>query len=233
MPKLSLVRSSSLGDSLVRHLSTSLLLLLSGNFDSGAMPVNASQSDRDKCHGEFQLTYRDCSIDISAHSIKDLPHNSICNGNFSFNVDCVQDYTRNIGKQAMDKVDETLGHNNSYLIVGVGLHYLLDSDSVIAQMRKLIEYIERKGNGWPNIIWVELHSLNGFLRMETKFHNDRIKKFNDKVNEFLGRRNVNVIKTFDISRDLKSYDGQHYGIGFNLHKLNMVLSFLQRKLQES
>ncbi len=194
------------------------------------MPAKASQSDFDRCPGELQMTERDCSIDITTHKIEELPKNSVCKGKVSFTLDTIEDYGSRLQGDVINKTREMLNQTNSYLILGVGMHYDLAANFVISNfLNTITRLIQKEGNGWPVIIWVEIHSVNGFLRMETKFQNSRIEDYNKVINNYLDERDIPIIRTFDKSSNLKSYDGQHYGVGFNLHKLQMILNYLHRK----
>eukprot|EP00794_Sanderia_malayensis_P000217 gene217-832_t len=227
------IRLAFIGDSVIRQLFTTMLLILSGNPQSGSVPRNASKSELSRCAGELQLTQRDCSIGITAHSMDVLPLGSICDGATDFQLHLLTDYGSSLQTDVLDKIKEMLGQKNSYVVLGVGFHYGLNSDYVISNfISKVTRLVENGGHGWPRIIWMELHSLNGFLRMETKFHNDRIFKFNSHVNDYLEKRNITVLRTFEKSKILKSYDGQHYGLGFNLHKIQMILNLIESEYQK-
>ena len=218
----------------MRQLSSTMLLLLSGDPMFGAMPARASAADLENCKGEFQIIDKDCSIYLASHSTADAKNNSICRGNVNFSVESAQLYVNIINNEALSLINKHLGVKNSYLVVGVGMHFWLRVVLVIKDFLSVIlKMIKDRGNGWPRIIWIELHNIDGFLRIDTKFHNDKIKTFNKEINEYLEKRNITVVRTYEISKKLKSYDGQHYGVGFNLFKINLVLNTLSRLVEIS
>lgn len=207
-----------------------MLILLSGDPLLGAMSIRASKSDLEKCKGEFQIVEKDCSIYLSAHSTSEIRNGSMCGGNYHFAINSVQVYMNTLTDEVIEKTKALLGVKHSYLVVGVGMHFHLDVSMVKrAFIDKLLDLINKHGNGWPKIIWIGIHNVDGFLRVDTKFHNDAIQKFNHAIRAYLEGKNITFIRTFEMSQNLKSYDGQHYGFGFNYHKIQLILNLLVRK----
>ena len=211
----------------MRQLSSMMLILLSGDPLLGAMPTRASKSDMEKCKGEFQIVDKDCSIYLSAHSTGETRNGSICGGNDLFAINSVQVYMNTLTDEAVEKTTALLGVENSYLVIGVGMHFHLDVALVKRVfIDRLLGLIEKRGKGWPKIIWIGIHNVDGFLRVDTKFHNDAIQNFNHAIRTYLEEKNITFIRTFEMSQNLRSYDGQHYGVGFNYHKIQIILNYL-------
>ena len=209
-----------------------ILILLSGDPLLGAMSTRASKAELEKCKGELQMVNKDCSIYLSARSSNETRNGSMCNGNYNFYIDNAQVYMNYITDEALEKATRLLGVENSYLVIGVGMHFHLHVWTVKqAFINRLLDLINKRGNGWPEIIWIGIHNVDGFLRVDTKFRNDNIQRFNHKVRNYLKEKNVTFIRTFEMSQNLRSYDGQHYGIGFNFYKVQMILNYLMRKYE--
>lgn len=218
------------GDSLLRQLSTMMMLMLSADTLLGAMPARASQSDLERCKGEYQLVDKDCSIYLSAHSINETRNGSICDGSFDFTINTAQVYMNAITDEAIEKVSKLIGVENSFLVTGVGMHFHLDFPTVKnAFIDKLIDLMKKAGSEWPKIIWIGIHNVDGFVRMDTRFHNNAISRFNDEVMTYMKTKNITFIRTFEMSQNLRSYDGQHYGVGFNWYKAQLLLNHLIRR----
>ena len=209
-----------------------MFLLLSGNLYSGAMPVKASKAERDLCYADHQIAIKKCNLEIVAHAIEELEPNSICNGKVDFNLDLVENYKKYLQDKDMKQIRSYLGRENSFVVLAVGLHYRLDIDKVISvYVKKVLDVIELEGNGWPKVIWMGLHAVPDFLLMHPLFDNQGISRFNSQMHEYLKERNVAVIDTFNISKDLFSYDGLHYGIGLNFLKVQILLNFLEERYE--
>ena len=207
-----------------------MLILLSGDPLQGAMSTRASTSDLEKCKGEFQIISRDCNMYLTAHSTSETRNGSICGGKYHFAINNAQVYVNRLTDEAVEKATSLLGVKDSYLVVGVGMHFYLDiSVAKRAFIDKLLNMIKDGGNGWPKIIWIGIHNIDGFLRIDTKFHNDAIQNFNHAVRNYLAEKNATFIRTFEMSQNLRSYDGRHYGFGFNYYKIQMILNYLMRE----
>lgn len=221
------------GDSLIRHMITTMLLLITGDPQSGAIPANANKELYKICSGEFLYTNKDCSLYKTAHSSNELSPGAVCSGKRNFTINSAQMYMNGITEEAKNKTRELIGRENSYIVLGVGLHFFLRDDAVRNDVINVLLKIIKDGGGtWPKIIWIEIHNVDGFLRMDTKFHNDKIESFNKKINEFFEERNISVVRTFDMSKYLKSYDGRHYGMAFNFYKTQLLLNHLERKYEK-
>ena len=209
-----------------------MFLLLSGNLNSGAMPAKATKAEKEFCYADHQIAIKKCNLEIVAHSIEELKPNSICNGKVNFNLDLVENYKKYLPDKDMQQIRSYLGRKNSYVVLAVGLHYRLDLDKVIeVYVKKVLDVIQLEGNGWPKVVWMGIHAVPNFLLMNPLFDNPGITKFNAKLHEYLRTRNVDVIDTFDMSKDLLSYDGLHHGIGLNFLKIQILLNYLEERYE--
>lgn len=209
-----------------------MFLLLSGNLYSGAMPAKATQAERELCYADHQIAIKKCNLEIVAHKIEELEPNSICGGNINFHIDLVENYKKYLQDADMHQIRSYLGRKDSYVVLAVGLHYRLDFDKVIeVYVKKVLDVIEYEGNGWPKVVWMGIHAVPDFLLMNPLFDNPGISGFNTKMHKYLKSRNIDVIDTFDMSKDLFSYDGLHYGVGMNFLKVQILLNYLEEKYE--
>ncbi|XP_057315806.1 uncharacterized protein LOC130656882 [Hydractinia symbiolongicarpus] len=216
-----------IGDSLMRQFHTMMLLLLTDDYLEGSIPFNATYNKKKLCRGEQQITNKVCSVEIVSKTTDELPLNSVCGGKVNLKVDLVQDYHRTLITDVSNKLKSILNLENHWVIAGVGLHYQLDFNAVKKEyLDKVWNILGESKNGWPKIIWIGIHGVHGFLRMQTGQSNAKIQNFNKKVNKYWEERNVTVIETFNMSVGLKSYDGRHYGFGFNRLKVQVLLNYL-------
>ncbi|XP_065056954.1 uncharacterized protein LOC135685081 isoform X1 [Rhopilema esculentum] len=221
-----------IGDSVIRQLSRTMFLLLSGNLHSGAMPGKATDEERAFCYADHQIAIKKCNLEIVAHKLEELPPRSICNGKVNFNLDLVENYKKYLQDKDMEQIRKYLKREDSYVVLAVGLHYRLDLNKVIdLYVKKVLDVIETEGNGWPKVIWMGIHAVPDFLLMNPLFHNAGILEFNNKIHNYLMRRGVAVIDTFNMSKSLFSYDGLHYGIGLNFLKIQILLNYLEEKYE--
>lgn len=222
-----------IGDSIIRQLSRTMLLLLTGNTYSGSIPFNASQSDRDYCHSDHQIAIKKCSMGVAAHSLAELDRKSICAGKINFNLDLVENYKKYLPDDDVNQIKAYLGRENSFVVMAIGLHYRLDLDAVIkVYVNNILDLIRNEGHGWPKVIWMGIHAVPGHLLTDPLFHNKGILEFNEKIHKYLTYRNVTVIDTFDLTKNMRSYDGLHYGLGVNFQKINILLNHLEGRYKK-
>ncbi len=165
---------------------------------------------------------------VTANTLEELEPNSVCNGRVNFKFDLVQNYKKYLPKDDLDKIKEYLGRNDSFVVMAIGLHYRLDLEAVKREyLEKVLTLVETEGKGWPKIIWMGIHAVPDYLLTEPLFNNKGILEYNNRLHEYLNNRNVTVIDTFDMTKQLKSYDGLHYGLGANYQKMHFLLNHLE------
>lgn len=221
----------SLGDSLIRHIHTALLLHLTNDYNKGAIPQNAKMQVRQECEGALQLTKRSCSVESIAQSTTELPLGSVCKGfGTNLNIEMAQDYYTALHPTISDQIDSIMNRADTWIIGGVGLHYQLNFPLVKEQyLNKVWRMLNSSTNGWPKMVWFENHGVSGFLREVAGPNNKRMQTFNRIMRRYLTERNIPVIPTYDMSNNVRSYDGRHYGIGFNDVKVQLFINFLKQR----
>ena len=211
-------------------MHTVLLLMITNNYYEGSIPIKTSDENRKLCRGEHQITSKKCSVELVAQTTNELSKNAICTGKNNFFVDIIQDYHRTLIPEIKTKIKDLLGRRNSWIIAGVGLHYQLDFEIMKTEyLDKVWAMLQSSSNGWPRLIWIGIHGTFGFLRLDTDVNNNRKIAFNKKVNDYWTKREVVVIETFNMSSGIRSFDGRHYGIGFNELKIQMIVNLLYQQ----
>ena len=205
-------------------------MILTDNYFNGSIPYQVGESDKSACTGEHQITNKDCSVRVVAQHSAELPRDAICNG-ANVTIEMIQDYNRQLMPAVYDAVNKTISQENNWIIAGVGLHYQLNFEKMkYAYLDPLWNLLKSSSNEWPKLIWFDVHGVFGFLRMVTGAMNEEIAIFNKKLYEYWESRNVSVVNTFNFSHNLRSYDGRHYGVGFNKLKAQLLLHILKNSV---
>ena len=216
---------------MIRHLHTATFLHLTNDYETGAIPQNTSDTQRQKCAGVLQIVKKECSIKVTAQNTNELVPGSLCPGiatNY-IEIDLVQDYYKILLPKVKDKIKSLLHRPNSWIIIGVGLHYQLDFELLKREyLDKVVGILQQSRNGWPRVLWVENHAYSGFIRQVAGPLMDSIKSFNNKIRTYFEKYDggVEIIRTFEMSRQVRSYDGRHHGLGLNLLKTNLMFNHI-------
>ena len=224
------VKYFSSGDSLIRHLHTATFLHLTNDFELGAIPQNTTDADHQRCAGVLQIVKKECSLEIVAKNTNELTPGAMCPG-FTpdfLEIDIIQDYYKVLQPNVRAKIKSVLNRENAWIVIGVGLHYQLDFDLMRREyLDRVFQILKQSTNGWPRILWIENHAYSGFIRQEAGPRMESIKIFNNILAEYLANKTgVEMLRTFQISRDVRSYDGRHHGLGLNLLKVNLMLNYI-------
>ena len=227
---ISIFHFNILGDSLIRHLHTATFLHLTNDYETGAIPQNTSETERQKCAGVLQIVKKECSIKVAAQNSDELTPGSLCPGIATnlIEIDLVQDYYKVLLPKVKDKIRSLLHQPNSWIIIGVGLHYQLDFDLLRREyLDQVVGILRQSNNGWPRMLWIENHAYSGFIRQVAGPRMGSIKSFNNKISKYFYQHDgVEIIRTFEMSRKVRSYDGRHHGLGLNLLKTNLMFNHI-------
>uniref|UniRef100_F6SCC6 Uncharacterized protein n=2 Tax=Ciona intestinalis TaxID=7719 RepID=F6SCC6_CIOIN len=160
-----------------------------------------------------------------------MGHNNgiLCGGHRYFNV-WYKDYGMPSQSQDFIKfVQEISGKPNTYVVLGVGLHFQLQSDKTIQSfLDPVFKMLGEAKQVWPKIIWVHALSI-GLLKPPT-YHKlqgtNAITRFVAEIESYLKLHQVPSLDFRSITAEVRSYDGTHYGSGVNIMKAQILLNYL-------
>ncbi|KAK6979686.1 hypothetical protein BgiMline_020672, partial [Biomphalaria glabrata] len=134
-------------------------------------------------------------------------------------------FVTNVG-QVLNAMKTLTGKNNSWFLVGFGAHDSYNPDLV---QKTLIEplLLEAGKSTWPKFVWYEPQAA-GHLKTQKvpEQLNPRRKTFNAKINALMEKHNVPIIKFYNMTSQVLSYDGSHYGKGVNDIKAHILLNYI-------
>ena len=130
---------------------------------------------------------------------------------------------------AIKTVTNLLGKPGSVVVLGVGIHFLSNAQKVIKDyLKPLLDLIQdQSGNGWPLLIWANIHQVDNFLPSDCKKNYSPIEKFNQEMSRFCRANNIPILETSSVTRFIKSNDGLHFGYGGNMAKVQILMNYLK------
>jgi hypothetical protein len=120
----------------------------------------------------------------------------------------------------------------SVVIVAIGAHDNYKSSKVIHNyVSPALDMITNRK--WPLVIWGTAHAP-GLLKTPTMPSQlaESIARYNSEMENFLTSRNVHILRFFNLTHNVRSFDGAHFGLGVNRMKVQLFLNYLaelQRK----
>ena len=219
-----------IGDSLVRHVFSSLLLRLTGDLLYGALKVDSSEKDLKFCSGENQFIDSSCHVKL-ATKWEEIKQNKLyCpllrnKPELSF----VQAYSTLQSKMALDAIEAKLLEPRPLLIVGIGIHDNFDADKVTKfYLDPIVQTIRQSYTSKPLLVWLNTHSA-GLLKplsFQSTQGNTQIQKFNNELLQYCFENSIIVFDSFNITKGVHSFDGTHYGSALNQLKVNLLINGL-------
>lgn len=219
------------GDSFIRHLFVAFSLLVTGDPITGALRSSLSDEERKQCSGEWQF------VDNGKHSChlktlrnwEEVRENRPCSGSTQFKTYLVEAYNIHQLPLAIKTVTNLLGKPGSVVVLGVGIHFLSNAQKVIKDyLKPLLDLIQdQSGNGWPLLIWANIHQVDNFLPSDCKKNYSPIEKFNQEMSRFCRANNIPILETSSVTRFIKSNDGLHFGYGGNMAKVQILMNYLK------
>ncbi|XP_050409892.1 uncharacterized protein LOC130010307 [Patella vulgata] len=206
------------GDSLMRHMYTSLLLLLRNNTFDGAMKKNVTKDIHDKCTGMFMFTEKICRLQL------DIAPRDLCGGQFELIF--TEYYHTGLSRKFVDKVKELMARKKVLIIAGIGFHsgfnHRVIMDQYVAPALKVIQ----KHNGTqflfapPHCPGLLKNSWNGQSK-------EIIEQYVVRMKKELKPHNVPIFDTCNLTSGMESFDGTHFGLGINMLKVQLLLNYIQ------
>ena len=220
------------GDSLTRHFFVALVLLLTNNFATGALNPKADAKQRENCQGELQFIDRgkyNCHGFI-AHRWEELQN--VCGGKAKFKVSLEEAYCYERFPDAEKVVKSLLNKSGAVVVFNVGLHMSLNSADVIDKyVGHIVDMVAEYGNGWPKIVWHDLHSIENFLRSDIHTIFSPWQKYNQEMADYFRKVGIDVLAASQLTKELKSYDFRHFGLGGNMAKVQVLLNYLKTRFE--
>ncbi|XP_066935854.1 uncharacterized protein [Clytia hemisphaerica] len=221
-----------IGDSLVRHVFSSLLIQLTEDPQTGALKPNLHQTEKQYCSDENQFVDSACHSKLSIDWHEVNAHPEYCNTSISKpKVFFIQAYASHLGGMAYEKVNKILSEQRPLILIGIGIHDNFNHDKVIDEyLAPLIQLRnERIGYSNPVIVWLNTHAA-GLLKpigYQKTQGNERILKFNSVLYDYCRRNSIFVFDTFNMTKGVHSFDGTHYGKTLNQLKVEILLNSLR------
>lgn len=122
-------------------------------------------------------------------------------------------------------VQKHCGSASTLFVFGFGLHFKYNAQKLIKELAApvLKQLHTRPTCRTAKLVWMLPHSM-GILHRKTP--PSQVLNFNAKLRQYLSPRAVPIVDTFNLTRNLITYDGSHYTKAANLLKVQILLNYL-------
>ena len=219
-----------IGDSLVRHLYSAMLLILTGDPLHGALREDMPEPSVKMCQGDSQFLDSMCQRYTTMRWPELAAKKSFCPHASNFTLSFIQAYNTERAHHVLGTVKRFLNQVGAVVFLGIGIHNGFSSSAVIQDyLEPAFKLAATSTNGWPRIVWLTSHSAGplkplNFFRYQS---NQVILPFNKDTSAFCHSRGIPVFDTFNMTLGVHSFDGTHYGFGVNMLKARVLLNFLE------
>ncbi|XP_071103714.1 uncharacterized protein [Haliotis cracherodii] len=205
------------GNSFVRHVYTALLLLMT-NYDINGAFIAGKPKDI-LCNGMYGFSDALCRERLKRQV-------TLCGGSVTVKM---LEYNRALVATQFHKAFRSFLHKKKTMVlVGIGIHDHFKFASVFNEyMYPVIDMMRKSKASWPKMIWFSNHKF-GILKSPkmTTQSNSRVAAFNKRMSEALGKYHVPIFDTYNLTSDVSSSDGAHFGMGVNVMKAQLLLNYL-------
>ena len=218
------------GDSLVRHFFSAMVILLTNDPLHGALKFTTPANMRDICKGDSQFVDSICHA-YTAMTWRDIMDNpNFCDGWARFQISYVKAYKVEMAGLALLAIKKLLNKVGSVVLMGIGIHNNFNASAVIQfYLEPAVRLVSTSKNGWPHLIWLSTHSMGPLKPIN--YHRDQgnpaILSFNSRLSEYCNLHNVTLLDTFNMTMGVHSFDGTHFGVGINTVKVQILLNYLE------
>jgi len=225
------------GDSFVRNMFVTLLMLLSDDTERGAWSRNMREDQMVYCRHERYILYEECRDMI--RDIRQLRYpEKLCDGHQpNFTVSAKVTYSGKAREDFINATRDLAGKPGNLVLLGMGIHMGLKADVVISRiiepgLQSRDKFYANKtmpaASKWPQIIYV-IPMRSGILkpvRYLVRQDDHTLWDFADKVSTYCRENDIPVLDFRSLTNNVHSFDGGHYGIGVNLMKNQIFLNYL-------
>ena len=220
-----------IGDSLVRHTFSALLIHLTQDRVYGALRANQSKQTLEFCKDESQFVDSSCHTKLATKWLDIKTNKKYCaSTNRKVKLAFIQAYNTGHTQLAMSAMEEALQEHHPLFLIGIGIHEQFNVTKVINYyLRPILQLRNMYKNVEAEIIWFNTHAagtLKPLMFQETQ-GNKNILSFNRQMREFCRTNNIIVFDMFNITVDVHSFDGTHYGSELNLLKVELLIEGLK------
>jgi len=225
------------GDSFVRNMFVTLLMLLSDDTERGAWSRNMREDQMVYCRHERYILYEECRDMI--RDIRQLRYpEKLCDGHQpNFTVSAKVTYSGKAREDFINATRDLAGKPGNLVLLGMGIHMGLKTDVVISQiiepgLQARDKFYANKtmpaASKWPQIIYV-IPMRSGMLKPIkhlVRQDDQTLWDFAAKVSKYCRENDIPVLDFRSLTANVHSFDGGHYGVGVNLMKNQIFLNYL-------
>ncbi|XP_046554864.1 uncharacterized protein LOC124264168 [Haliotis rubra] len=208
------------GDSLVRQMFLAFIIIVKGDYRHGGLAPSATIKMKQECEGKNVFPFQKCrpNLDYSPR---------LCNGTvkakflFCGRLDMG-------GKAMTNELQNILDTPKSLVLFGSGLWRMFNKTDNSNYARAIIDSVKSNTTRkWPKLLW---SGFSGFGLWRTELvrgvTNENAQVYNRYMERFVGKYNVPMFDTFNLTRGIRSLDGTHFGPGVNFLKAQIFLNYL-------
>ncbi|XP_067679518.1 uncharacterized protein [Haliotis asinina] len=202
-----------IGDSLLQHIYIAFLMSVRGNFKDGGIRPSDTRVWKKICSGMNMFTQTACLGRLDTRP-------NICKGRVKLNLN------KNL-PQLIGEVTASLNTRKTLFVVGIDIREDYNSTNVqIQYLKPTLDRLRKIGILWPKVLFVDMDAPGIMKRSDTQSKSN-VLLFNRDMEKFLKEYEVPVLKTFNMTEDVRSFDGTHYALGVNVVKANVILNYIQ------
>eukprot|EP00794_Sanderia_malayensis_P017695 gene17695-19463_t len=224
-----------LGDSLVRHLFTALMILLTDNVKSGGLRTDLNAKYTELCGGESQFVDSACHNKLAITWNDVASHVDYCSHlkqNQRPVISFEQTHSVKQAELAIQRIKQRLREPQPLIVLGIGVHDSFNHTKIIDEFLSPIVQLKKvMRNNNAEFVWLSTHSAGPLKPTEFRESqgNAKIKLFNAAMKEFCSRNDIHIMDTFNLTTGIHSFDGTHYGFEINRLKVQLLLNGLREQ----
>jgi len=219
------------GDSLLRNMFAAFLMLLSDDPLKGAWSSAKITAEQKRvCVGESQYFWKHCRQLVSDMASFLQPEKLCAGRKPKFTATYKPYYVSKRPGDFLKLLKPLHGKRGILVVIAIGHHMNFSAESVIEDyLEPVMAYFKLSAaTDWPHFFYIL--PMPGSLLKPPKFisrqNNKDLPLFASRLRDFCRRWNVPVFDFRQLSENVHSFDGTHYGRGVNLMKVQVFLNYL-------
>ncbi|XP_071096931.1 uncharacterized protein [Haliotis cracherodii] len=216
-----LLEGSSLyfvGDSLIRHTYIAFLMAIRGNYKDGAVMPGLSPEWYRNC------TYLNMYGAVACRRVLDTPNPYVCGGRVY--IGRFAHFKPDKTGELLDLVRNITNVKRTLIISGMALHVDMNYTAVQEYLKPAFDFLNTSGAQWPKFLFTGQSDFGALKNRRAMLWSKR-DIFNTKMSYFAKSHGVLYLDLYNLTRGVRSFDGNHFGVGLNRAKVFIISNYIR------
>ncbi|XP_046562044.1 uncharacterized protein LOC124271027 [Haliotis rubra] len=127
----------------------------------------------------------------------------------------------------LDLVRNITNVKRTIIINGIALHVQTNYTAVQEYLQPAFDFLNQRGALWPRFLFTGLSDFGALMKAVPNLLRAQRATFNNKMASFVQRHGALYLDLYNLTRGVRSFDGNHFAVGLNRAKAFIISNYIQ------